>query len=62
LLDLIAVLQLLAKDAVVVAQAVADRWDLQSRHRVDEAGGQPAKPAISEACVRFFFDELRQPK
>ena len=31
---------LLAEDAEFVADAVADRWQLQRRHRLLEAGGQ----------------------
>ena len=49
LLDLPAVLDLLPEDAVLVAQAVADRRDLQRGQRVDEAGGQPAEAAVAQA-------------
>ncbi len=57
-LDLPAVGDLLAEHAVLVAQAVADRGDLQRRQRVDEAGGQPAQAAVAQAGVGLLFGQL----
>ena len=46
-LDLPAVLDLLAEHAVFVAQAVTDGRNLKRRQRVEEAGRQPAQPTIA---------------
>ena len=56
-LDLAAVVDLLAEHAVLVAQAVADGRDLQRGQRVDEAGGQPAEAAVAQAGVGLFLGE-----
>jgi len=45
---------LLAEDAELVTDAVADRRQLQRGHRLLEAGGQPAEPAIAQTRLRFF--------
>jgi hypothetical protein len=50
-LALPAVLKRLAEDAVVVADAVADRRDRQARHALHEAGGEPPETAIAERRV-----------
>ena len=57
-LDLPAVVDLLAKDAVLVAQAVAGRRDLHGRERIDEAGGQAPEPAIAEPGIRLGLEHL----
>ena len=48
-LDLRAVAEGLLEDAEVVADAVADRGDVQRGHRVQQAGGEPAQAAVAEA-------------
>ncbi len=48
LLDLVAVLNLLAKDAVLVADAVADGGDVEGGQRIEEAGRQPPQAAIAQ--------------
>ncbi len=58
-LDLPAAGDLLAEDAVLVPQAVADRGDLERRHRVEEAGGEPAQAAVAQSGVGLRLDELR---
>ena len=49
LLDLLAVDEGLAEDAVLVADAVADARDAHRRQRVDEAGREAAEAAVAEA-------------
>ena len=55
--DLPAVLDLLAEHAVLVAQAVADRRDLQRRQRVEKTGGQPAQPAVAQPRVGLLLEQ-----
>jgi hypothetical protein len=50
----------LAEQAVIVADAVADRGDRQRRHALHEAGGEAAEAAIAERGVRLAFAQLRQ--
>ena len=57
-LELPAVLQHLAEDAVVVADAVAVGGDRERRHAFHEAGGEPAEAAVAERGVGL---ELAQP-
>ena len=45
----------LAKQAVLVADAVTVGRDADARHGFHEAGGKPAKPAIAERGVRLQF-------
>ena len=59
-LDLVAVLDLLAEHAVLVAQAVAVGGNLHRGQRVDEAGGQPAEAAVAQAGVRLRLGQLAQ--
>jgi hypothetical protein len=59
-LHLVALLQLLAEDAVLVAQAVADGGDRQRRQAVDEAGGEAAQAAVAQAGVRLHLGELER--
>ena len=54
LLHLLAVLEGLPEDPVLVADPVSDRGDAHGRQRVDEAGGQPAESAVAKA--RFDLD------
>ena len=58
-LDLPAVGDLLAEDPVLVPQAVTDRGELERRHRVEEAGGEPAQAAVAQAGVGLHLGELR---
>ena len=55
---LLAVLQHLAKDAVVVSDAVAVRRNPERRHALHEAGGEAAEAAIAQRRVGL---ELAQP-
>ena len=58
LFDLEAVLDLLPENAVLVAQPVADRRNLQRGQRVDEAGRQPAQAAVAQTGVRSGLDHF----
>ena len=53
-----AVANLLAEDAVLVAQPVAHRRQLQRRHRIEIAGGEPAQAAVAQACIRLLVEDL----
>ena len=57
-LDLPAVDDLLMKDAELVADAVAERRDLQRRQRIDETGREPAEAAVAEARLVFLLQQL----
>ncbi len=57
-LDLPALGDLLAEHAVFVAQSVADGRDRERRHRIDEAGGQPAEPAVAQPRVGLLFGQV----
>ena len=48
----------LAEDAVVVADAVADPGDAERGHRVEETSRQPAEAAVSEPRVRLLREHL----
>jgi len=50
-LDLLAVLDALVEHAVFVADAVAVAGDAHGRHRIEEAGGEPAEAAVAERRV-----------
>ena len=52
-LDLVAVLDGLAEDAVVVADAVAVAGELEGGEGIEEAGGEAAEAAVAEAGVAF---------
>ena len=57
--DLMAVLQLLREHAVVVADAVAIAGQAQRRHRIEEAGGQPAQAAVTQGGIGLLgFDAV----
>ncbi len=56
--DLEAVLDRLPEDAVLVAQAIAHRRNLQRGQRIDEAGRQPAQAAVAQAGVRLGLDHF----
>ena len=53
-----AVDDLLLEQAVIVADAVAERVDLQRRHALHEAGGETAETAIAEGGVRLALAQL----
>ena len=57
MLDLPAVVELLAEHPVVVAQAVAVGGVVESRERVQEAGGEPAEAAVAETGVGLLVDD-----
>jgi hypothetical protein len=54
LLDLPAVVEALAEKAVLVADAVAVGGNAEGRHRIHEAGGEPAEAAVAEGGVAFL--------
>ena len=54
---LLAVDDLLAEHAVLVANAVAEAGDAERRHRIEEAGCQTAKAAVAERRVRLHLDQ-----
>ena len=57
-LDLPAVANRLIEDAELVADAVADRGNVERRQRVHVTGGQAAEPAIAEARLFFLVQEV----
>src|SRR5262249_48366306 len=58
LLDLIAVLDLLMKKAVFIAQTITDSRDSKSGHRLDETSRQPAQAPIAQSRIRLFQTKL----
>src|SRR5437660_9546638 len=48
----------LLEQAEIVADAVAVSRNLQRRHAVHEAGGEPAEAAIAERGIRLFRNDL----
>lgn len=50
-LDLVSVHNLLLKDTISVAQAVAPSWVVERRHRVEEAGGKTSETTVAERGV-----------
>ena len=60
LLDLAAAVDALLEHAEVVADAVADRGQLQRRQRIHEAGGQPPEAAVAEAGIALALQDLAQ--
>ena len=50
----------LAEQAVLVADAVAEGVDLQRRHALHEAGGEPAEAAIAERRIRLLLPQRLQ--
>jgi hypothetical protein len=57
-----AVLDGLAEDSVLVAQAVSHGRQLERRHRVEKAGGQPPQPAVAQARVGLLLEQLDRVK
>jgi hypothetical protein len=55
--DLLAVLDALVEHAVLVADAVAVAGDAHGRHRIEEAGGQPAEAAVAQRRVGLDFGD-----
>ena len=49
LLDLPAVDDFLLEDAELVADAVADRWNLQRGERIEETRGETTEAAVAQA-------------
>ena len=58
LFDLIAVDDALVEDPEVVAEPITDRRQVHRGHRIEEAGGEPAEPAIAESGVHLVIAEL----
>src|SRR6266702_7451014 len=56
-LDLLAVDNLLTEHAVFVTDAVAEARNAERRHRIEEAGRQPAEAAVAERGVRLDIGE-----
>ena len=56
-LHLPSVTNLLIENAVFIADAVANRGNLQCGQRIHEAGGKPAQPAIAQPRFLFLFDQ-----
>ena len=57
-LDLVPVLDALLENAVLVAEAVADRRHAQCGHGFEEARRQTTEPAIAEACVHLLLADV----
>ena len=53
-----AVLDLLLEQAVLVADAVAERVDLEGRHALHEAGGEAAEAAIAQRGVGLALEQV----
>ena len=51
----------LAEQSEIVADAVADRGNRQGRHAFHEAGGEPPEAAIAERGVRLALPEVAEP-
>ena len=60
LLDLATAVDPLFEHAEVVADAVADRGELQGCQGVHEAGGQPPQAAVAQARITFALQNLSQ--
>ncbi len=58
LLHLPAVDDLLLEDAELVADAVADRRNLERRERIEETRGETAEAAVAEAGLVFAGEQL----
>jgi hypothetical protein len=57
-LDLIAVMNLLPENAVLIAQAITHGWDAEGGQRVHETGGQTSQAAVAKAGVRLCLNYL----
>ncbi len=60
LLDLAAVADRLAEHAELVAHAVAEGRHAEGRHRVEEAGRQPAEAAVAERRIGLVLEQVGQ--
>ena len=58
LLRLVAVLDVLFENPEIVAQAIADRGQVQGGDRVQKAGGEAAEAAVAQPCVDLVFPEI----
>ena len=59
-LDLPAVANRLIEDAELVADAVADRRNIERRQRVHVTSGQAAEPAVAQARLFFLLQKVGQ--
>ena len=59
ILDLIALLDFLPKDAVFVTQSIPHRGNRQAGQRIHEARRQPSQAAIAQAGIGFSVDNFR---
>src|SRR5205085_2422960 len=50
-----AILQYLAENAVIVANAITISGDRQRRHAVHETGGEPSQSAVAERSIGLRF-------
>jgi hypothetical protein len=48
----------LVEDAMLVAQAIAYRWQRHGRHRVEKAGREAPQAAVAQARVRLLIEKL----
>mmetsp|Transcript_21532 Transcript_21532/g.83660 ORF Transcript_21532/g.83660 Transcript_21532/m.83660 type:complete len:662 (+) Transcript_21532:1047-3032(+) len=60
LLQLAALLDDLGKGAIAVAQAVAEGRQFQLGERIQEAGGQPAQPAVAQSGIGLALEHIAQ--
>jgi hypothetical protein len=60
LLDLPAVHKSLAEDAEFVANAVADRRQVERRQRIDETGGEAAQATVAQTRLRLQLQKFLQ--
>ena len=59
-LRLLAIYDLLLKEAELVVEAAAVARQAVGRHGIDEAGSQAPQAPVAQACIRFFFVNLRK--
>ena len=57
-LDLPAIDDLLVEDAELIADAVAQRRNLERGHRIQKACGQPSEPPVAEPRLLFLLQQL----
>ena len=59
-LSLLAINNLLLEEPELIMKAAAVACQAVSCHGVDEAGSQATQAAIAQACIRFFFIDIRK--
>src|SRR5262249_2146774 len=48
----------LLENPVFIAQTIAHRWQLQGRHRIEEAGCQTSQSPISQTGVGLLLEQI----